>query len=336
MAPTGSTRTSKRREGEEGGDAGAVTAQFGPRLIIAVVLGLAGCYCSFVDPHLGPQVRRAAFHNQGADLRGEFLHGMIFTAACLGLVGLFDLCVARLFKGRWFAVHTVVNGAIVGMTAQQAFALFFMKNPYESCTCVKDDVPCAAHAPLCLSLGLHLWHGLAYPLKPIDWVHHLPNWGFTTAVIYYSWGPMQGFSLFWALMGVPGFIDYALLVAVKQRWLSARVEKDWNQTLNVWLRCPFCCICAFLLIGSVLTSPELFVDKGQMVVQTLNGVHAAWNGCFFMYRTVDARTRYVMGQKAQKLNEANTVPVATGTMDAPLLIQQETPTATTPYPVRAP
>jgi hypothetical protein len=272
----------------------------------------------------------AAFNNTGEkEVRSqEFFHGMLFTLACIGLVGIFDLSVGRLFKGRWFAVHAMVNAIIVGMTAVQAVDVFRLPNPYDSCTCKGSPGSCAAHAPLCLSLGLHIWHGLSYPLKPIDWVHHIPNWGFTTAVIYYSWGPMQGFSLFWALMGVPGMLDYALLVGVKQGWIHARVEKDWNQTINVWLRCPFCCICTFLLLGSIWNKPEIFEDKGQMVIQALNAVHCGWNGCFFMYRTVDARTRFEMKMKIAKAEatkakeEGETVPATDGSvndMGAPLL-----------------
>ena len=67
-------------------------------------------------------------------------------------------------------------------------------------------------------------------------------------VVYYPWGPMQGFSLFWALMGVPGMLDYGMLVCVKQGWIHPMVEKDWNQTLNVWMRCPFCCITTYVPI----------------------------------------------------------------------------------------
>ena len=191
--------------------------------------------------------------------------------------------------GLSFAVHTIVNAIIAIWSASDAFYLFSMPNPYVSTTCVAEGVPCAWHAPLCLSLGLHVWHGLAYPLKPIDLIHHVPNWTLTSMCIYYQWGPMQGFSLFWALMGIPGMIDYGLLVAVKQGWLGAGVEKRWNEGLNVWMRSPFCAICAFVLITSIFNHPEIFVSNTQKFVQLINGVHCGWNGQFFMSRTVDAR-----------------------------------------------
>ena len=123
---------------------------------------------------------------------------------------------------------------------------------------------------------------------------------------------MQGFSLFWALMGIPGMIDYGLLVAVKQGWLGAGVEKRWNEGLNVWMRSPFCAICAFVLITSIFNHPEIFVSNTQKFVQLINGVHCGWNGQFFMSRTVDARTRFDMARKAAKTTNGNGAPRANG------------------------
>merc|ERR1712224_754631 len=64
------------------------------------------------------------------------------------------------------------------------------------------------------------------------------------------------------------------------------------------MRSPFCAICAFLLITSIFNHPEIFVSNTQKFVQLVNGVHAFWNGQFFMSRTVDALTRYELAIKA--------------------------------------
>jgi hypothetical protein len=282
------------------GDAGATTATVGLPARAALLLGALGCYLSFFSESVSAPTLRAAFSSSGEDLTTEFGYSMVFFLACLGLVSAFDIFVARLFVGRWFALHALVNAIIVAWSARDAFGFFSLPNAYLGCTCVSEGVRCASHAPLCLSLALHVWHGLAYPLKPIDWVHHVPNWTLTAMCIYYQWGPMQGFSLFWALMGVPGMIDYALLVGVKQQWLPAATEKSVNERLNVWMRAPFCAISAFVMFESLFMHPETFVDRTQMVVQGLNAVHCAWNGQFFMARTVEARTRFDLAQKAAK------------------------------------
>ena len=54
---------------------------------------------------------------------------------------------------------------------------------------------------------------------------------------------------------------------------------------------------AFVLITSIFNHPEIFVSNTQKFVQLVNGLHAYWNGQFFMSRTVDARTRYELALK---------------------------------------
>ena len=100
-------------------------------------------------------------------------------------------------------------------------------------------------------------------------------------------------------MGLPGGIDYALLVGVKLKWLKPIVEKDLNQSLNVWLRCPGGVIIAFIMVFGASTLPaEAFMGPVHRVLHFLMGVQMYWNACFFMYRTVDARTRFVTKQQA--------------------------------------
>merc|ERR1712137_984366 len=52
-------------------------------------------------------------------------------------------------------------------------------------------------------------------------------------------GPFLGHGAFWA-SGLPGGLDYAMLVAVKKKWLSSLTEKRINTQIHVWMRCPGC------------------------------------------------------------------------------------------------
>ena len=124
-------------------------------------------------------------------------------------------------------------------------------------------------------------------------------------------------------MGVPGCLDYAMLTLVKQGKLSARVEKDLNQSLNVWIRCPCAVVAGYLQLLDPLVHPAQHLSSFHRALILLSGVHSMcdattpprsrrrarpapspatrrrgrWNGCFFMYRTVDARTRFVLAHK---------------------------------------
>ena len=41
-------------------------------------------------------------------------------------------------------------------------------NPFDSNSCALADTPCANKFAMDLTMGIHLWHSLAYSLKPID------------------------------------------------------------------------------------------------------------------------------------------------------------------------
>ena len=112
-------------------------------------------------------------------------------------------------------------------------------------------------------MGIHLWHSLAYALKPIDWIHHLPAHLVCTIGITLAWGPVLNLSTI-VLMGIPGGIDYALLTLTKLGMLHPRVEKDINQTLNVWLRCPVAQLTAYLMFFGAILLHTIRVGLGRI------------------------------------------------------------------------
>ena len=57
-------------------------------------------------------------------------------------------------------------------------------------------------------------------------------------------GPLTNINNFF-MCGVPGGIDYAMLVAVKHGWIEPLTEKNVNAGVNVWLRAP-----ALIMIAS--------------------------------------------------------------------------------------
>ena len=54
-----------------------------------------------------------------------------------------------------------------------------------------------------------------------------------------------------------------------------------------------------MLLGPLI-HPEHFSGLGHRAGHFLVGLHHYWNGCFFMYRTVDARTRFAIKEKEKK------------------------------------
>ena len=212
-----------------------------------------------------------------------------------------DFGFARWFgKGRYFAFHVVVNAIIISWGFSDALSVVLMANPLESNTCVQSSACSSPKAPMAMTLAATVWHSVAYALKPIDIVHHVPTLVVTSVVLFFPWGGVMNFGLVFAFMGFPGLIDYALLVGVKMGWVASKKEKDYNQSLNVWIRAPFAVISAYFIVVGALTRPADFNSMTHRVVHGIIGVHNWWNGSFFMYRTVEARTRYVVAKEAEK------------------------------------
>ena len=132
-----------------------------------------------------------------------------------------------------------------------------------------------------------------------QWVHHIPAHIVCSIGIFLAWGPVLNFAII-ALMGIPGGIDYALLTATKLGLLHKRVEKNLNQWLNVWIRCPIAVVSAYMMFFGALLHPEYFTSYGHRLGHGFIGVHHFWNALFFMYRSVDARTRFFIEEKMKK------------------------------------
>ena len=218
-------------------DAGGNKTVMGVRFILAWVLGAAGIYHMGFGP-FSTRAIRAVWHPDGTSAN-EPLDNLMFSFACIGLCGLFDvLAAARFGSARYFVLHVAVNAVNIYFTWSDF--TFTMLNPAvagtHSCAAASGAV-CCNKVALDLTVGVTLWHSLAYALKPIDLIHHIPSLIVCGMGILFPWGPSLNAAAI-IFMGVPGGIDYLLLVFIKLKMLPPLFEKDWNQTLNVWMRAP--------------------------------------------------------------------------------------------------
>ena len=58
------------------------------------------------------------------------------------------------------------------------------------------------------------------------------------AIMFAAMGPCVNFN-FLFVCGIPGGLDYYMLVRVKEGTMKSLDEKSINTNLNVWCRCPF-------------------------------------------------------------------------------------------------
>ena len=161
---------------------------------------------------------------------------LINIAKAIFLIALVDVLVLRRFfpdqKTRWFALHCLVNAAVVVGCVPDMVEL--SARPL----CVAVEPP-ASYYPGYYAWGLHAYHLAAYTdLRLEDFVHHVLFAGLLGPFNYsYEWGRMTNLLVFF-MTGLPGGIDYGCLVLVKSGRLNRIYQKSICSTINNWCRVP--------------------------------------------------------------------------------------------------
>ena len=184
------------------------------------------------------------YFQEGGQLAG-WNEDLVMILGFMAILCIIDTCIVRPFlnpKGRYFALHLVANavitvaaypGLIRGLTADPVTVFSGPSN-----TMVANSVICA----------IHLYHCVAFKLRWDDIFHHL-----TFACILCGLaipfkqigGVANNFGCFF-LSGVPGGIDYFMLVCVYQGLMDKATQKKYYSLINVYLRGPSMVIYAFL------------------------------------------------------------------------------------------
>jgi hypothetical protein len=92
--------------------------------------------------------------------------------------------------------------------------------------------------PISMINAVHLYHVLMFKLSKDELFHHalfLPLVGGPGQ--WYHWGALRS-TLSFGISGLPGGIDYAMLVAVKGGHVSRERQKRVSAAVNLWLRAP--------------------------------------------------------------------------------------------------
>eukprot|EP01001_Neometanema_parovale_P008222 NODE_4500_length_1055_cov_101.952790_g4298_i0.p1 GENE.NODE_4500_length_1055_cov_101.952790_g4298_i0~~NODE_4500_length_1055_cov_101.952790_g4298_i0.p1 ORF type:complete len:284 (-),score=40.18 NODE_4500_length_1055_cov_101.952790_g4298_i0:202-996(-) len=222
---------------------------------------------------------------------GSFVFFFIVDAL-LKLAGWFS----KDHNGRYLTLHVLCNGFVTLVHFDDIIRCYLdFKEGFDSV-----DVDCRG---TCVVLSLHLYHMVFFqPLPLIDWIHHLVMIIVMLPLAYLMQpGPMLGHGAFFA-SGLPGGLDYLMLVMVKKKWMDSLTEKRYNAKIMVWLRCPGCLYHTYfcwlgiveldrrhasgmspLLPYSPLPQHSPFAAQFCLFVC---GITFFWNGLYFMERVV--------------------------------------------------
>ena len=177
------------------------------------------------------------------------LHGwnedLTLVGLCLALLGLVDLVrpwtPVRHPGSRYFFLHTVCNAMIsVACLPDLARALL---SPVAALV-----GPTLTVFPMAAVASIHIYHVLFFRLSSEEIFHHVqfvvPL--FVLGVVFkWDGGASQNWGAFF-ICGLPGGLNYAALVGVKEGWLSSLAQKRFDAWINATLRAPGCIVYACL------------------------------------------------------------------------------------------
>lgn len=212
------------------------------------------------------------------------LTGLTLTLLSAIVFGNCDRYLTRQgYQKPYYAVHVLHNAMIVALTAGDVWTTF-------------TDVNGVFARPLTWSAvyicyALHVYHIYEYwrVFHLDDWLHHvlmigvaLPLGSLTRS------GALMGTSLFF-MTGLPGGINYALLFAERNGWITKETEKSVNVPVHQWLRGPGCVATAALTVAA--TQGAAGATWWDQVVALLIAALTFWNGIYFTNQVVRADER---------------------------------------------
>jgi hypothetical protein len=246
---------------------------------------LAALLSQFTPEPLSPVFRRGG----ALEMLNE---DVTLVVAFMLMLGVIDVLLVRPLlhpKARYFALHACAN-AVCTVAGLPDVYRALVKEPFNSvngpaCTMVSNSAAAA----------IHLYHIAAFSLRREDIFHHIAFAGILCGVAIpfkQECGTTMNLGIFF-LTGLPGGIDYVLLVLVKQGVIDRMTEKRWFVHINVWLRAP--ALSVFWMIGfqtwhkGTHTTPTAFVFAITLLI--------FFNGQYYSQQAIEAHAVAVEREK---------------------------------------
>jgi hypothetical protein len=209
-------------------------------------------------------------------------------------------------NGRYFAVHTVVNLIVTYFTFSNT--LWMLTTPFckvlDHFMIVSTNDISVFYSPMMepvyLVFSLHIFHIHHYfrKMHVIEWVHHLVMMigvGLPTLLYIESIAiaPIHGILFF--VCGLPGAMDYGILVGVKYDVISAMSEKWYNLIINISLRSPgLLFILTFILQYIYVASGLELFFLWVIIFCTF------WNAQYFLYVSIASYFKKMLQEYVRK------------------------------------
>ena len=218
------------------------------------------------------------------DLARGFLPCLLFLAVC-------DVLICQRMRDdsiRFFTLHVFANLVISLSSAPDM--LRALSSPFH------EPIGRCNVLPVYMIPALFIYHLTVFRCVSFDeWIHHLLFGGGIGGVgLACAPGPLMNAMAFF-ICGLPGGIDYIMLILVKKGHLTSATEKVWNARINVWLRSPGLMITGYAIV-LVDQSVNVYVASPWLIAMVVG--LAALNGQYYMQRVVANTSHKVNGHGA--------------------------------------
>ena len=210
----------------------------------------------------------------------------IVTACCFVAIALFHRTIGVRFKKQYFACHVFANAIIVYLVLQDS--VHALLHPQTSTVPLIGAESTTSQMFMCWCLAIHVYHPIFFRTGAMDWIHHVPVYILNTLMMGCLSGEVFCFQAC-IMTGIPGGIDYLLLVMEGEKLISRATYKSLSAYINNWFRAPLGFISGYTcLVGLYHQWDQPNITLYQRVVFTLMGIHGMWNPPFFGRQTIEA------------------------------------------------
>lgn len=131
---------------------------------------------------------------------------------------------------RWYTLHSIANIIIIILTYKDLYHTLTQKDKLNYKSEYENEVDILN----LVITSLHLYH-ITQTQKLEDLIHHITAILLFNLSIIYIQGSYCGSILFF-MNGLPGLLDYILLIMTKLNYINKLLEKKYNTYLNIYIR----------------------------------------------------------------------------------------------------
>lgn len=245
-------------------------------VLTLMIGGIVGSIATYGTSWLAPEPLSPLFQSGG--LFAGWNEDVTEVLIVMLLLAIIDRLIVRPFihpSARYFFLHICANSIATIAAAPDVHKALFVN--------ALDAWRGSSHTMWANSAiaAIHFYHCVAFKLSASDIFHHLyfvvVLCGLAIPLKHFG-GVANNFGCFF-LSGLPGGIDYVLLVLVKHDIMGKLTEKKWNAWINTWIRGPSMSIYIFQGFQAWLHG-RTTTEVSGVVLSVVCGLHF-FNGQYY-------------------------------------------------------